>query len=176
MSINEKDSRVEQVLATARAMMAAARTAPKACGIDRLEIVTFFAEELSALAREMRRYGEQTGLKFFLRDAANVESAGAVVMIATTYAPFNLNCGYCGFPTCAQKEEHASIPCVFNTSDMGTALGSVVAVAADSRIDNRIMYSVGQAALNLGLLGDCRAALGIALSCTGKSPFFDRQQ
>lgn len=175
MIANEKDTRADQILATARAMMAAARTAPKACGVDRLEIITFYGDDLTKLASEMRRYGEQTGMKFFLRDAANVENAGAVVIIATPYAVFKLNCGYCGFPKCVGKP--VNIPCVFNTGDLGIALGSAVSVAADHRIDSRIMYSVGQAALNLGLLGsDCRAALGIALSCTGKSPFFDRQQ
>lgn len=174
MTVNEKDTRVDQILATARAMMAAARTAPKACGVDRLEIITFHGNDLATLAHEMRRHGEQTGMKFFLRDAGNVENAGAVVIIATPYEVFKLNCGYCGFPTCAEKPE--PVPCVFNTNDLGLALGSAAAVAADHRIDSRVMYSVGQAALNLGLLGDCRAALGIALSCTGKSPFFDRQQ
>lgn len=173
MILNEKDARADQILATARAMMAAARTAPKACGVDRLEIITFHGDDLATLAHEMRRYGEQTGMKFFLRDAGNVENAGAVVMIATPYAAFKLNCGYCGFARCADKPE--AIPCAFNTNDLGIALGSAVSVAADHRIDSRIMYSVGQAALNLGWLGDCRAAIGIALSCTGKSPFFDRQ-
>ncbi|MEM2365908.1 MAG: ferredoxin domain-containing protein, partial [Nitrososphaerota archaeon] len=39
---------------------------------------------------------------------------------------------------------------------------------------NRIMYTVGTAALKLGLIeGD--VALGIPLSATGKSPYFDRK-
>jgi uncharacterized ferredoxin-like protein len=46
----------------------------------------------------------------------------------------------------------------------------------DHRIDNRIMYSVGKAALDLGLLGkEAVVAYGIPLSATGKNPFFDRK-
>jgi uncharacterized ferredoxin-like protein len=38
------------------------------------------------------------------------------------------------------------------------------------------MYSIGRASLELGLLGPkVKQALGIPLSVTGKSPFFDRQ-
>jgi uncharacterized ferredoxin-like protein len=45
----------------------------------------------------------------------------------------------------------------------------------DHRIDNRVMYTVGQAILEMKLLGeDVRIAFGIPLSVSGKSPFFDR--
>ena len=174
MILNETENRGDQVLSVAKAMMAAARTAPKGKGVDRLEIITLYGDDLSRLANEMRRYSEQTGLKFFLRDADNVEQAQAVVLIGTTYGVFGLNCGYCGFATCQEKEKFPSVPCAFNSGDLGIAIGSAAALAADMRIDNRIMYSVGQAALRLGLLGQSKAAYGILLSCSGKNPFFDR--
>jgi len=51
-----------------------------------------------------------------------------------------------------------------------------VSVAADLRVDNRVMYSVGKAALNIGILGeDVKIAYGIPLSISGKNPFFDRR-
>lgn len=170
---NEEDIKVSQVVAAAHAMMAAARTAPKGKGRDRLTIITVSGDDLAVLAQEMRRYGEKSGYNFFLRDALNVEESQAVVIIGTTYGVFGLNCGFCGFPTCAEKTDD-EIPCAINTNDLGIAVGSAAAMAADHRMDSRVMYSIGRAALDLGWMGDCRAAFGIALSCTSKSPFFDR--
>lgn len=175
MILNEKNSRREEVLAVARAMMAAARTAPKGKGTDNLEIITLSGEDLSRLAAEMRNYSERSGMKFFLRDAENVEHAEAVVLLGTRYGIFNLNCGFCGFPTCREKEEFPAVPCAFNSGDLGIALGSAASVAMDNRIDSRIMYSAARSALDLGLLEDCKAAYAILLSCSGKNPFFDRQ-
>jgi len=60
--------------------------------------------------------------------------------------------------------------------DLGIAIGSAVSIAADLRVDNRVMYSVGKAALNVGILGDdVKIAYGIPLSISGKNPFFDRR-
>jgi uncharacterized ferredoxin-like protein len=51
-----------------------------------------------------------------------------------------------------------------------------VAVAADNRVDNRIMYTAGFAAVKLKLLGEeVKIAYGIPLSATGKNIFFDRK-
>ena len=61
-------------------------------------------------------------------------------------------------------------------SDVGIAIGSAAAAAADARVDNRVMFSVGRAARSLGLLGaSVTLVLGIPLSVSGKSPFFDRK-
>lgn len=174
MILDERQTCPETVLSAARAMMAAARTAPKGRGVDRLEIITVTGGDLLPLAAQMREYGERTGHAFFVRDAANVEQSQAVVLIGTAFGAFGLDCGYCGFDTCAAKGEHPAVPCAFNTGDLGIAIGSAVSVAADRRIDSRVMYSAGCAALDLGLMGDCRAAYGILLSCSPKNPFFDR--
>ena len=59
---------------------------------------------------------------------------------------------------------------------VGIAIGSAAAAAADARVDNRVMFSVGRAARSLGLLGaSVTLVLGIPLSVSGKSPFFDRK-
>ena len=48
--------------------------------------------------------------------------------------------------------------------------------SAYARVDNRVMFSVGRAARSLGLLGaSVTLVLGIPLSVSGKSPFFDRK-
>ena len=65
--------------------------------------------------------------------------------------------------------------CSFNVGDLGIAVGSAAAMAADFRIDNRIMYTAGKAAIELGMLGeDVKIAYGIPLAAKGKNPFFER--
>lgn len=77
--------------------------------------------------------------------------------------------------SCSEKAKSPNTPCVFNTTDLGIAVGSAASVAMDNRIDNRIMYSVGKAVVDMGILGpDVKLAYGIPLSVSGKSPFFDR--
>ncbi len=174
MIINEKERRIKDVLSVAGHMMTAARTAPKAKGVDRLEIVTVYGDDLKIMASVMRELSEESGLKFFLRDANNIEIADAVMVIGTSLGVFNLNCTMCGFETCGDKMAYEAIPCAFNMIDLGIALGSAASIAADHRVDTRIMWSVGAAAKRLGWVGDCPSAAGIALSCSGKNPFFDR--
>ena len=59
--------------------------------------------------------------------------------------------------------------------DLGIAIGSAVSMAADARVDNRVMFSVGRAAMEMKLLGDrVSQMVGIPLCVSGKSPFFDR--
>ena len=67
--------------------------------------------------------------------------------------------------------------CIFATTDLGIAMGSAVAAAADDRIDNRIMYSIGRAVDVMPEYngGEDAIWMGIPLSVTGKSPFFDRK-
>jgi len=51
-----------------------------------------------------------------------------------------------------------------------------VSVAANNRVDNRVMYTIGMAVKELGLLGSEAAIIyGIPLSATSKNPFFDRK-
>ena len=47
------------------------RTAPKACGIDRLETAVLIGEDKDRVTAEMRKIGESLGEsgKFFCRDA-----------------------------------------------------------------------------------------------------------
>lgn len=60
-------------------------------------------------------------------------------------------------------------------TDLGIAVGSAVSVAADNRIDNRVMYSAGKGALKAGMLPpDVKIAYGIPLSISSKSIYYDR--
>lgn len=174
--MTEQETRADNIMAVARNMMIAARTAPKGCGVDNLEIAVLCRDELPAFADAMRHTGERLGKAFFMRDAGNVEGSDAVVLIGTRHSVRKLNCGYCGFATCREKSEQApATPCAFSVTDLGIAVGSAAAVAADARVDNRILYSAGAAAMELGYMPDCTIVFAIALSASGKNIYFDRQ-
>ena len=60
--------------------------------------------------------------------------------------------------------------------DLGIAIGSAVSVGADLRADTRVMYSIGKAAIAMDLFeGKAQVVMGIPVSISGKSPFFDRK-
>ncbi|MDR2388814.1 MAG: DUF2148 domain-containing protein [Tannerellaceae bacterium] len=170
---NERNARGEQILDIARQMMTAARTAPKGKGLDIIEIAMITDETIRELSGEMYRLAGETGLKFILRDAANVLHAGAILLIGTAQRTQGLDCAHCGFETCAGKPP--KVPCAINAVDVGIAVGSACATAADLRVDTRVMFSAGLAAQRLGLLGDCGIVMAIPVSISSKNPFFDRK-
>ena len=107
---NERDCRHEHVLNVARQMMTAARTAPKGKGVDVIETALVTGEDLKKLSEKMIAMAEELGMKFFLRDAANVLQAECVVIIGTREQAQGLNCGHCGFPTCTGRSEGYHAP------------------------------------------------------------------
>ncbi len=173
----QKDEETKTVLEAARQIANAARTAPKARGMDNLVIALADAEELPAIAQTMMRlYEEGKAADFFVRDAHNLMVSQALLLIGTKIKVLELNCGLCGFETCAKKKEHKAVPCAYNLNDLGIAIGSAVSRAADMRLDNRVMYSAGTAAREMKLLGeDVAVVFGIPLAAASKSPFFDRK-
>ncbi len=173
MILNERNSRHEHILRVARQMMTAARTAPKGKGVDLIEIALVEGEELSVLSQTMVDMVEEHGMKFFLRDADNILQAECVVLIGTHEQAQGLNCGHCGFPTCASRTE--GVPCALNSMDVGIAVGSACATAADLRVDTRVMFSAGLAAQRLNWLEGCKMVLAIPVSASSKNPFFDRK-
>jgi uncharacterized ferredoxin-like protein len=163
------------LMEAARLICIAARTAPKARGKDLLVTAIVSGEQQQQLAERMRSIARRDNVAFFARDADNVLRAGLVILFGSRKQPIGLpHCGFCGFPDCAALRAAGGV-CVFNSGDLGIALGSAVSRAADLRIDNRIMYSAGKAALELELLGEGVALVyGVPLAVSGKSPFFDR--
>lgn len=175
MLINERENRYERIVQAAKEMMTAARTAPKGRGVDIIEVAMATDETIKLLSEEMWKYGELTGMHIMFRDSENILSAEAIVLIGTRTEVQGLNCGYCGFEKCEEKLKHAAIPCAINSTDVGIAIGSAVSVAADKRVDCRVMFSVGKVAKNLNLLPGCSNIYGIPVSCSSKNPFFDRK-
>lgn len=169
---NERTSRRSRVIAAARQMMTAARTAPKAKGNDLVEIAMVTGCDLNTLSEVMTAAGASEQRPGLIRDAANIMRGDAVVLIGVRRQPMGLNCGHCGFSTCGSKPH--DVPCAFNAIDVGIAVGSACATAADLRVDTRVMYSAGIIAQRLGWLPECTLVQGIAVSALSKSPFFDR--
>ena len=173
MIINERESRHEQVLNVARQMMTAARTAPKGKGVDIIEVALVTDEDIKKLSEQLISLSEEKGMKFFLRDADNILSAECVLLIGTRELAQGLNCTHCGFPTCAERS--TGVPCVINSVDVGIAIGSACATAADHRVDTRVMFSAGLAAQRLDILKGCKQVFAIPVSASSKNPFFDRK-
>jgi uncharacterized ferredoxin-like protein len=173
----KKDSKQNALLQVAERMILAATTAPKGRGLDNLEMAILERPDIEELALEMERLGQEHEAPVFLRDAGNLKDhVDFAVLIGTKIEPLNLKyCGLCGYANCAANREAKGI-CVFNTGDLGIAVGSAVAMAARCHADNRVLYTLGMAALSKKTLGpDVKIAYAIPLTATGKNPFFDRK-
>jgi len=180
----EKDA----VAAVAGLMALAARTAPKAKGQDEIIITVLTAAQKKKVVKAMEEFGTKNSVGFFLRDAGNVAASDACIVIGARGKAFvGINCGACGYPTCAafakagtakkQTTPFTGPNCAVRMADLGIAIGSAAKTAQIHNLDNRIMYSAGSIAMALGFLGDdCTAAFAIPLSASGKSIYFDRER
>jgi len=84
-------------LQVAALMAAAARTAPKTCGIDNIKTAAIDDEptkqKVIAKMREIATKESRPGLA---RDAGNIENSPALVVIGVESNAAGLNCGFCG--------------------------------------------------------------------------------
>ncbi len=173
----QQDFAKDAIMAAARDMANAARTAPKTRGVDRLHIALVDGDTLEALASHMKAMHESgQGAAHFVRDADNLRLAGVCLIVGTEITPMPGGCQTCGMRVCVNKQGYVGAACMYAVHDLGLAIGSAAAMAADRRIDNRVMFSIGEAAVDLGLFPEkVGVAIGIPLSATGKSPFYDRK-
>jgi uncharacterized ferredoxin-like protein len=157
-------------------MAAAARTAPKTRGIDNVQVVAIDDESTKqALVNKMIAVGRLENRPSFERDANSLLASPVIVVIGVQSNPAGLNCGFCGNPTCDALKIKDGV-CSFNSMDLGIAACSAAAMAASFHLDNRMMFSIGRSCLDLKLFAEgVKQAIGIPLSITGKSPFFDRR-
>jgi uncharacterized ferredoxin-like protein len=178
----------QNAVATVADLMAlAARTAPKGRGIDTLEIRLLAKKDLKKLSARLEKLGNERGIGFFLRDAKNIAASDSCVLIGCRGREAGgINCSGCGYATCAdftkatKKMARQETPfegpnCTLRITDLGIAIGSAVKTAQIHNVDNRVLYSGGVAARDLGLFpNDCTVVYAIPLSATGKNIFFDR--
>ena len=166
-------------------MALAARTAPKAVGIDSIRIEVLTGKEQEKLADAMIAGATGTGFDFFRVNGEQVRASDATVLIGVEgQMSVGINCGGCGHSRCvemakavvAAKNKDALYPgpnCVLKISDLGIAVGSAVKTASIHNVDNRIMFSAGVVAMRLGHLKGCSVAYGIPLKASGKNIYFD---
>lgn len=182
--IESKSGEREAILEAAKLMLIAARTAPKAGGIDDVLTLIICGDEKNAIASKMEEIAEKRKIEGFKRDAKNVRDSEAVVLIGVRGSKsFGFNCGACGYRNCEEfektrkklGEDFFGPTCIFKALDLGIALGSAAKTASVLNVDNRIMYRVGTAALKLKLLPEATVIMGIPLSAKGKNIYFDRQ-
>jgi uncharacterized ferredoxin-like protein len=165
----------------AELMAVSAATAPKSGGKSFVQIKILKGGILKKLGKAMVSFGEKAKKKDFDRDGKNVGNSDAVVLIGLEKAqPIGLNCGACGFSNCKELLKQKSVEvefkgptCAYRLLDMGIALGSAVKTASLLNVDNRIMYRIGAVARDMKLV-DWDYVMGIPLSVTGKSIYFDR--
>jgi uncharacterized ferredoxin-like protein len=173
------------VKSVASLMALAARTAPKAVGLDsiRIEIVT--GKDQEKLGNRMIKMGKNLNVEFFRINGEQVMASDATILIGVDGTKaLGINCGGCGFPTCAEmtkavkaakkrKTLYSGPNCAFKISDLGIAVGSAVKTAGIHNADNRVMFTAGTAAIDLGMLKGCSVAYGIPLKASGKNIYFD---
>ena len=183
MPVLRTDVERQGILDVARLMLVSARTAPKSAGIDDLVLAVVHGSEKDEIADEMDKIAEERKLKGFKRDGKNLRGSEAVLLVGVKGPKsFGLDCGACGHKTCeefnkAEKRQGLDFTgpiCLFKALDMGAALCSAAKTASLLNVDNRIMYRVGTAAKRLNLLPEAHVIMGIPISATGKSIYFDR--
>jgi len=164
------------LLDVAEFMCVAARTAPKAKGIDNIVTLIVEGEDIKSLVGKMRYFAKKENKPSFARDADGIVKCPYVVLIGTKIAAVGLTfCGFCGWHDCSTMTKKGGT-CAYNSLDLGIAVGAAVSIAADFRVDNRVMYSAGLTAIKMGILPkSVKIAVGIPLSATGKNIFFDRR-
>lgn len=150
MIMDSKSSEAEAALSVAKLMLIAARTAPKARGEDSIKAAILNGKDKDKLAKVMEEMDRA-------RDAKNVLDADAVVLIGVKL----------------EGNPDEWWPFRAKLIDLGIALGSAVKIASDLNVDNRVMHSVGAAAMKMGIL-DADEVQGIPISVKGKNIFFDR--
>ncbi len=177
----------DAILMAAKLILAGVTTSPKTRGVSSLTSAILQGEEQVQLARAMEDQFDRKNhkLNFLRRDAQNIRQAAAVLLIGIKGPPKKpedpINCGACGFSSCGEflraakkkGEDFFGPLCVFQVLDLGIALGVAAKMAATMNIDNRLMYSAGAAAMNLGIL-DADLILALPLSVSPKNIFFDR--
>ena len=187
--LTANDVEQEAIATAARLIMAAVTTAPKTRGVSTIQSALIQGQEKEQLAQAMESHASEKASvgNIFKRDAQNVRASTAVLLIGVKGTmpkkpETPLNCGACGYPTCAafiqsskgkRGEDFTGPLCAFQSVDLGIALGVAAKVAAELNIDNRLMYTVGAGAIGMKVL-DADMVIGLPLSVAVKNIFFVR--
>lgn len=181
--IDGREQEIQGIMQVANLMVVSARTAPKGGGVDDVYTEVVYGDEKEHLAIEMERLGSALNKKQFKVDAVSVRKSEVIVLIGVRGTKnVGINCGACGYASCKEFDKvprftggtFVGPTCMLKALDLGVAIGSAVKTAGILNVDNRIMNTVGRAARHLNYMTDATIIMGIPLSSSGKSPYFDR--
>ena len=164
----------DAALRVADLMAAAARTAPKGSGKDKVVTVILSGEEKDTLAQKMHEAAAEYQEDFIERDARNVENSHCVVLIGVTAEPFGLNnCSMCGFKNCAEMKK-AGANCAFTLRIWGSLSALLFCSRRPPhRQPGHVLCRQRRSAHGL-LSAGCAGMLRIPLYTGAKSIYFDR--
>jgi len=164
------------VLVVAQLMCIAARTAPKVGGFDNIVTSVITGEDKDKIVETMKIIGKETDMYPYLINAEDVDDSELIVLIGMKSVRYGLKgCNFCGFSGCKKNKEAGAV-CAMAIVTLGIAVGSALSVAGRNHVDNRVMFTIGKAALRLNLLdNEVKIAFGIPLSVKGKNIYFDKE-
>jgi uncharacterized ferredoxin-like protein len=125
----------DAVKSVAGLMVLAARTAPKAVGLDSIKVEVLTGKDLDKLANQMIKRGNESKIDFFRINGGQVKVRDAMLLIGVEGTKVSsADCGGCGYATCdemakavkAGKNKKALYPgpnCVLKIADLGIAVG-----------------------------------------------------
>lgn len=172
----EKDFRLDITYQAALTMLSRAKTAPKAGGKDNLVYLLLEKDDIKRISAEISRLGYEEDVPYFIRDSKNIEGLDYILVIGAKNRERNVpQCGFCGYRNCAEKAQTRA-RCAYDLIDLGIAIGSALSAAQLHGVDTRVFFTIGKAAMSLGLLEDSEVAFGLPLSITEKNIFFDRSR
>jgi uncharacterized ferredoxin-like protein len=185
-----EEDRAEAVRIAARLLLASATTTPRVGGVGECTTHIFDdgcdIEDLCQQIEKMSEENEAWG--FFKRDAVILRDADAVLIVTSLRSltdPSDINCNMCGKLTCEYLREEEKLPkepgvaftgplCSFRANNIAYAIDGIVSMARNLGIDYGVYWSLGAAAMRMGLLPKATGfALGVGISVTEKSPFRD---
>ncbi len=188
-----EEDRKEAVRIAARLLLASATTTPRVGGVGECTTHIFDDEcDIEDLCQQIEKMSEESeAWGFFKRDAVILRDADAVLIVTSLRSltdPSDINCNMCGKLTCEYMREEEKLPkepgvaftgplCSFRANNIAYAIDGIVSMARNIGIDYGVYWSLGAAAMRMGLLPKATGfALGVGISVTEKSPFRDIPQ
>lgn len=154
----------ETLVQVAKLMEISAITAPKARGVDNIVCKIIEDDEtIGKIAGEMEKLSSELG-EAYLRDARSLRNSKVLLLIGCKIVEIMGN---------RMTDIGISEDMILSILNLGIALGSAVKTASLLNVDNRIMFTVGRAAMKMKLL-DADIVLGIPLNASPKNIYFDR--
>lgn len=176
MKITSYDAEQASILQIAYMMTHAAKTAPKGLGINHIDTLILTGNDIKPIIKEMKKIAYDSKMAYFLRDAESLRKSQALILIGTIYSYRGITpCGLCGNIDCTTNRKKNGI-CVFDTVDLGIAIGAACSIASTNQLDHRVFFSIAKAALKLGnYLPKCKLIMAIPISAYSKNIYYDRR-